>query len=147
MAQAASVLETPMDSHWMNSQLSDEDRRLLQYFYLEIKQWTLEKNMWNSRTFVEEDPSHQQVTKKFKVCPTVYCKWSLDWPLMNSGIKQTDLICCYKKKKKTLWKHSLKETLWKQMHAAAGLEKREEQNIWARMLQGKQNTTRGLSLF
>lgn len=56
--------------------------------------------MWNSRTFVEEDPSHQQVTKKFKVCPTVYCKWSLDWPLMNSGIKQTDLICCYKKKKK-----------------------------------------------
>lgn len=45
MAQAASVLETPMDSHWMNSQLSDEDRRLLQYFYLEIKQWTLEKNM------------------------------------------------------------------------------------------------------
>jgi len=100
MAQAASVLETPMDSHWMNSQLSDEDRRLLQYFYLEIKQWTLEKNMWNSRTFVEEDPSHQQVTKKFKVCPTVYCKWSLDWPLMNSGIKQTDLICCYKKKKK-----------------------------------------------
>ena len=57
--------------------------------------------MWNSRTFVEEDPSHQQVTKKFKVCPTVYCKWSLDWPLMNSGIKQTDLICCYKKKKKS----------------------------------------------
>lgn len=55
--------------------------------------------MWNSKMFVEEDPLHLQVTKKFKVCPTANGKWPLDDALVHSGTKQAYLISCYSVKR------------------------------------------------